>query len=653
MRRFYIGLIDFLLLVISFFAIHMVKYGSVYIESRHESFAVSLVLTWMILAAVFKKFFQADQGSLSEGFQVIVLSALMMAGLISLFIVMGGHIEISRALMYGTVFLYATLELVVFWCSRAFVKPPMAEASSLTLDDETSVRFGRSALLITANFFLVLFSIVVATYLKRGELKISEANLDILFMFIGGWLATSLLLRKFSKSNFNSIYNVWAISVKSTLAMLIFLGLILFGLRYYYLSRGQIFGSLLIFAVLEWMSFYLYYRYRSYSQKNEREQATAAITLRNTAGHNHLRVQEKEEVFCGDPVDSKIRHALDFFEPELYDFIRENVDISKISTSRSVLMFSDTIFNLAVLPENRCELIVNLHKINDMRYLNRYLLLVHEKLKVQGYLIGRAHTLATHHSFFLNQFSTQPYLARVMYVFDFIWNRILPKLPFFQKIYFALTKGRDRLLSRAEILGRLYFCGFLPFAEKEISDRFYFVARKVKTPSKDPSPTYGPLVTLKRFGINDKPIEVFKFRTMHPYSEYLQEYVYKHGNLEKGGKFKHDFRITSWGAFMRKFWIDELPMLYNWIRGDLQLVGVRPLSKQYLELYGSELRELRRKVKPGLLPPFYADMPKTLEEIMDSERRYIEAYLKHPFRTQIIYFFKCVYNIVWKRARSG
>ena len=77
----------------------MVKYGSVYIESRHESFAVSLVLTWMILAAVFKKNFQADQMSLREGFQVVVLSALMMAGLISLFIVMGGHIEISRALV--------------------------------------------------------------------------------------------------------------------------------------------------------------------------------------------------------------------------------------------------------------------------------------------------------------------------------------------------------------------------------------------------------------------------------------------------------------------------------------------------------------------------------------------------------------------------
>jgi lipopolysaccharide/colanic/teichoic acid biosynthesis glycosyltransferase len=140
---------------------------------------------------------------------------------------------------------------------------------------------------------------------------------------------------------------------------------------------------------------------------------------------------------------------------------------------------------------------------------------------------------------------------------------------------------------------------------------------------------------------------------MHPYSEYLQEYVYEQNKLQEGGKFKDDFRVTAWGAFMRKCWIDELPMLYNWLRGDLKLVGVRPLSQQYLELYTPEHRELRSNVKPGLLPPYYADMPTTLEEIMESERSYIEAYLKNPVKTQVTYFFKCVYNIVIKKRRSA
>jgi hypothetical protein len=46
-------------------------------------------------------------------------------------------------------------------------------------------------------------------------------------------------------------------------------------------------------------------------------------------------------------------------------------------------------------------------------------------------------------------------------------------------------------------------------------------------------------------------------------------------------------------------------------------------------------------------------MPGTLEEIMDSERKYIEAYLRRPFRTQVRYFFRCFWNIVVKRRRSA
>jgi len=103
---------------------------------------------------------------------------------------------------------------------------------------------------------------------------------------------------------------------------------------------------------------------------------------------------------------------------------------------------------------------------------------------------------------------------------------------------------------------------------------------------------------------------------------------------------------------MRRTWLDELPMLYNWIRGELNLVGVRPLSYQYFDLYPRDLQKLRKSVKPGLVPPFYADMPKTFDEICESEKRYIQAYLTHPVRTQWGYFWKAVYNIVLKGARS-
>ena len=139
---------------------------------------------------------------------------------------------------------------------------------------------------------------------------------------------------------------------------------------------------------------------------------------------------------------------------------------------------------------------------------------------------------------------------------------------------------------------------------------------------------------------------------MHPYSEYIQDYVYAQNNLDENGKIKNDFRVTSWGRVFRKIWLDELPQLVNFVRGDLNLMGVRALSRHYFSLYPKDLQELRIRFKPGLVPPYYADLPKTFEEIVESERRYLQSKLQHSLRTDVIYFFRAWNNIVFKRARS-
>lgn len=239
-----------------------------------------------------------------------------------------------------------------------------------------------------------------------------------------------------------------------------------------------------------------------------------------------------------------------------------------------------------------------------------------------------------------------------MYSIDFIIKRVFPKFILTKKIYFFLTRGENRVISRAEVLGRLYSCGFDIVAERFIGRLYFFVVKKNKMPAYDMNPTYGPFVKLKRIGMGGKMIKVYKLRTMHPYAEYLQDYVYQNNDLEEGGKFKNDFRISSAGKILRMFWLDELPMLVNFFKGDLKLFGIRPLSKQYFDLYSEELKEKRIKFKPGLIPPFYADMPKTLEEIQESEMRYLNAYEKHPFKTDFVYFWKAFYNIIFKKVRS-
>ncbi|MCU0457073.1 MAG: sugar transferase [Bacteroidales bacterium] len=107
-----------------------------------------------------------------------------------------------------------------------------------------------------------------------------------------------------------------------------------------------------------------------------------------------------------------------------------------------------------------------------------------------------------------------------------------------------------------------------------------------------------------------------------------------------------------WGSICRKIWLDELPTLINWFKGEMKLVGIRPLSRQYFELYTEDLKQRRIKYKPGLIPPFYADMPEELKDIQASETQYLDLYDKHPLYTDFRYFWKSLWNILFHQARS-
>ena len=139
---------------------------------------------------------------------------------------------------------------------------------------------------------------------------------------------------------------------------------------------------------------------------------------------------------------------------------------------------------------------------------------------------------------------------------------------------------------------------------------------------------------------------------MYPFSEFIQKDVFEENNLDASGKFLNDFRITSWGRILRKYFIDEIPQIYNWLRSDINLVGVRAISKHYYNLYPKELQELRINFKPGLIPPYYADMPTTFDEIVESEVRYLQKKKEKPIITNMIYFVKALINIIFSGARS-
>ncbi|MFD2568101.1 sugar transferase [Pseudotenacibaculum haliotis] len=333
---------------------------------------------------------------------------------------------------------------------------------------------------------------------------------------------------------------------------------------------------------------------------------------------------------------------------EVLNFIKKYFDFC---LETNYFTSTSTQFNIEKLNDNKYSSIINLKKVNDARYINKFFETINSRLPNSGLYFGKVETYPNRRKAILNKYP--PIINRVVYITDMIFTRIFPKLFITKKIYFYLTKGKGRVVSRAETYGRLYSCGFEIVDEKSINNYLYFVAKKVKEPSFDTDPTYGPIIKLKRVGKNGEKFNVYKLRTMHPFSEYLQEYVYKKNNLQEGGKIKDDFRISPEGRVLRKFWIDELPMLVNILKGDMKIVGVRPLSPHFYSLYDKELQEKRIQNKPGFIPPFYVDLPKTMDEIMDSEKKYLDAYKKAPFKTDLKYFFLAFKNVLFRGARSN
>ena len=333
---------------------------------------------------------------------------------------------------------------------------------------------------------------------------------------------------------------------------------------------------------------------------------------------------------------------------DAYNFFKKYIDIN--STKNLVIPKGEKLTTYSSFTS--IENIIVLNKINNFRQINKHFEEINAKLSNNGVLLGCFETF--HSRAQKKTIYKIPILKHLYFGFEFIFKRVAPKLPYIKKVYFMVTKGKNRLLSKAESLGRLVSCGFEILDFKVIDGIHYFAAKKVKDPSFDMSPSYGPLFKMKRVGKNGKIIGVYKFRTMHPYSEYLQDYVLKLNGYAATGKPANDFRLVPYAKFIRRLWIDEIPQLINLIKGDLKLVGCRPVSQRFFQDIPKELQDSRLKQKPGCIPPYVAlNRGGSVEDVLEAEKEYLEEKIRNPKSTDTKYFFKAIYNIFIKNKRSA
>ena len=403
----------------------------------------------------------------------------------------------------------------------------------------------------------------------------------------------------------------------------------------YVVALAVLFGGAIS---LIYVSLYFAYRYASNAEEEVREYNT-----REPHGLMVVRPDLSDESIDSlgrlmeEKISKKERHSLE-----------QKLPLYKGTTHVITHVDWNVLANLQPYTFNYC---INVMALNHLRGINQMFCRVNELLSDNGRLVCRFMSRTAKKQEILKRYPWG--INYVIYTGYFLVKRVLPKLFLTNRLYFDITKGKNRALTTTEVLGRLYYCGYVVEEVFTVEAYTYVIARRFKQPEPQLLRRYGPFIKLPRRGKNGKMIQVYKMRTMHPYAEFLQGYIYEKNNLQEGGKFANDIRISTMGHFMRKYWLDELPMFINLLKGEMKLVGVRPLSQQYFNLYSKELQELRVQFLPGLLPPFYADMPKTLDDVQESEMKYLKACQQNGvFKTDMHYLWRIFYNILFKKARS-
>lgn len=161
----------------------------------------------------------------------------------------------------------------------------------------------------------------------------------------------------------------------------------------------------------------------------------------------------------------------------------------------------------------------------------------------------------------------------------------------------------------------------------------------------------GPVIFAhKRIGKNGKKFNMYKFRSMYENAEEMIENFSEEQKREYQENFKleNDPRITKVGKLLRKTSLDELPQIVNIIKGDLSIIGPRPIVDEELEKYG-ENKEKFLSITPGLTGYWQANgrSNTTYEERMQMELYYID---NQSLLLDIKIFFKTIVSVIKKEG---
>ncbi len=154
----------------------------------------------------------------------------------------------------------------------------------------------------------------------------------------------------------------------------------------------------------------------------------------------------------------------------------------------------------------------------------------------------------------------------------------------------------------------------------------------------------------KRIGKEGKDIYLYKFRTMYKNADEMKKKFTKAQKEEfaRDFKLKNDPRVTRIGKFLRKTSLDELPQLLNILKGDMSLIGPRPVVEKEIEKYGM-LKSIFLSVTPGLTG-YWACNGRSCTDYDERIKLELFYVYNYCFKLDLKIFFKTIKSVITKEG---
>ncbi len=655
MIRLLILLTDMAVLGISFAVVNWLVNGRIELAS-YQSNLIPFALLWVIFSLINRKYAITSSGSLVGDLKSIIFSNFCVVALSSLLVFGFNYGGMSRLVFLATPAVATLLEILLAGIlKKSGWRLLHSEIGAYARYQTTDYAFAFYDLLIWVAAYLGALSVFY--FWGRIPDRLLEAYIYLLVYSSAVSYAASLLTRKLQVKGKASFSDFLVPVLNSSAIIVIFLSMAAVAFKDFEASRLVVYSSVAVAFAIDILIISILFNYRVSAVPGDNEElhllAFQAVLC---------KVREVEEIH--DPRKFKysskknesLYHRLksDLSDQEI-DFISLNIDIREVTGDIPLLVYAGPPEKLGDYEDDTLEILLSRKAVNEISSPGEYFAKVHGKLKDGGYFIGSARTSDLAAEKIREKYSGPVYAA--LAGINFFVEEFLLRMSGLKAVAGLFGIHINNSISKTEVLGRLVVCGFKNIDFTCMNDRMYFIAYKAGEPRSEEIQLYSAFINLRRLGKFGRDIKVYKFRTMFPYSEYLRDFVIrKCGYVETGdgvGKIEDDFRITEIGKFMRRYWLDELPQLINILRGEIKLVGIRPLEANCLKTYPLEFLKRRLKYKPGLLAPYAAHIHKNMDEYIEAEIKYLDDFDRRPILTDIKYFFWISWNILSGKIRSG